>query len=478
MINDRRRAQRISGDFRNAQLGDARLTKRAVNIVEKVARQPSLPLPVSMGSTAALEATYRFMNNSAVSLQRLYASHRDEVVERARRCASQEVLVIHDTTTCQFGHLDPAEIGYLQTGAAGFFLHIALIVDAGLWRRPLGVVHAETIHRAERSRRGGRKQRTHGAETATWNDREALRWNRSVTGAAEALQGVGSVIHVADRETDSYQLMAHMLSLDQRFVLRVRHDRRARAPGDEAWGKLNEVVEGFTGRMARSVPLSRRAQKTAPHANQAHPAREARTAQLKFSAGQVELPRPRYVPTPETITLNVVHVIEEEPPPGEEPVEWLLYTTEPVRTKEDIARVVDIYRTRWVIEEFNKALKTGCMYEDRGFESRHALLTMLALSIPIACELLWLRSRARTEPDGPASNILSQQQLMLLRRLHAKLPVHPTARQALLAIAALGGHQRANGEPGWLVLQRGLSQLRSCEVGWELANTAQQRGKM
>ena len=35
-------------------------------------------------------------------------------------------------------------------------------------------------------------------------------------------------------------------------------------------------------------------------------------------------------------------------------------TTEPVATSADIEAVVDMYRTRWLIEECNKALKTGC----------------------------------------------------------------------------------------------------------------------
>ena len=30
---------------------------------------------------------------------------------------------------------------------------------------------------------------------------------------------------------------------------------------------------------------------------------------------------------------------------------------------------MNIYRTRWTIEEFFKALKTGCLYEQREFES-------------------------------------------------------------------------------------------------------------
>jgi hypothetical protein len=143
----------------------------------------------------------------------------------------------------------------------------------------------------------------------------------------------------------------------------------------------------------------------------------------------------------EVLELGLVHVIESNPPADEAPVEWLLYTTEPIDTPEQVSQVVDNYRARWTIEEFNAALKTGCAYEARQFESRQALLTMLALSLPIACELLWLRSRARSDPSAPATDVLTLRQIVVLRQLGSRpLTPNPTARDALLAVAALGGH--------------------------------------
>ena len=51
------------------------------------------------------------------------------------------------------------------------------------------------------------------------------------------------------------------------------------------------------------------------------------------------------------LELNVVRVCESHTPAGAVPVEWILYTTEPVDTAEQLAQVVDIYRARWLIEE-------------------------------------------------------------------------------------------------------------------------------
>ena len=92
----------------------------------------------------------------------------------------------------------------------------------------------------------------------------------------------------------------------------------------------------------------------------------------------------------------------------------------------------------------------------------------VTITLPIACELLWLRSRARDDPDGPATEVVTSQQLKVLRLLGSRsLPDKPTIRDALWAVAGLGGHLKRNGEPGWLVLHRGLQTLLSYEAGYE-----------
>jgi hypothetical protein len=50
------------------------------------------------------------------------------------------------------------------------------------------------------------------------------------------------------------------------------------------------------------------------------------------------------------------------------------------------------------------------------------------------------------------------------------LPKRATARDAMLAVAALGGHLKSNGDPGWLVLGRGLNDLLA--LGWRAREAA------
>ncbi len=161
---------------------------------------------------------------------------------------------------------------------------------------------------------------------------------------------------------------------------------------------------------------------------------------------------------------------EIDPPTDEEPVEWLLITTEPIDSEDNVLKVVDCYRGRWRIEELFKALKTGCAFEKRQLESRQTLLNALAIFVPIAWNLLRLRTAARSQESTPARLILDPDQIAVLRKASdAPLPTALTARDAMLAIARLGGHLRSNGDPGWAVLGRGYQDLLMMVAGYRLA---------
>lgn len=467
---------RVANQLGQADLGDPRRSRRLARVAAKVAQAPSLSLPLALETDAEVQGAYRLMNNRRVTFEAVLAPHIDAAVENAR--AVREVLLIHDTTECSFPNLDPKEIGYLQTGKAGFRLHFTLAVDADTWRRPLGVVHAETQFRTVRRRR---KRGASGSDTAGRADSEFRRWGRGLKASADRLACCQRVIHIADRESDSYDLMGQALEASQDFIFRVRVDRRGRTTDDgntNSWSTVKQVAARCEGVLTREVELSRRKLKGPPTLNKVHPPRKKRKATLRFAATQVEIPRPRYLrdPVPQTLTLNLVRVIEIDVSPEEQPVEWLLYTTLPLDTPEQVADIVDKYRTRWVIEEFNAALKTGCAYEQREFETCDALLTMLAISLPIACELIWLRSRARTNPDDPATDVLTPLQIRVLRALGKRtLSPQPTVHEALLAVAGLGGHLKRNGAPGWVVLYRGMHKLKAYEAGWLAADAAAHR---
>ena len=212
----------------------------------------------------------------------------------------------------------------------------------------------------------------------------------------------------------------------------------------------------------------------------AYPARDGRVATVSFAACAVVLQRPadhRASALPATVAVNVVFAWEAHPPSGEVPVEWWLVTTEPIDTVDQVLQIVEWYRTRWLIEEFFKCLKTGCAYEKRQLESLETLLVALALLAPIAWQLLLMRHLARDVPETRATVALTARQIAILRATPggAILGTTPSIRDALLVVARLGGHLRQNGEPGWLVLTRGMQKLRDRETGWVAAERARRK---
>lgn len=460
---------RIASIFRNADLGDPRRSERAARVAARLASNPRLSIPDAMGSEAELEGAYRLMNNKRVTMEALHASHARETASLASE--HNVVLAISDTTPCEFAHADPEDVGYLNTGKAGFYLHYTLVVAADELR-PLGVSYMEPVFRDTRPRKPKKSvaKKRSAFDLRKKENRESERWQRGIDASDEALSGC-QVIHVADRESDIYELMSNAIKAGRRFVFRARIPQRKGLDEECTEGSVGDLAAASKGSLQREVPLSSRKPRVqTTRGRKTHPPRHARLATLDFSGTPLELVRPRYLPAGEfdkTIPVHVVRVWEAAPPEGETPVEWLLYTTEPIGTPEEIAAVVDIYRARWLIEECNKALKTGCLIEHRQFESREALLNIIALSLPIAVEILALRSAARRTPDKPATHVMSPLRIELLRRLSARpLPEHPTVAEALWALAGFGGHQKTNGEPGWLILHRAMRKLLDYEVGY------------
>lgn len=452
---------RVGEMFRRANLGDARLVRRAVGLAQSLAEAPELSLPRVWATPAELQAGYDFLRSPRTDFTDLMepVQHFAREQALAERC----VLVLHDTTDISCPAAAPEEVGVLPTNKAGFFVHHALCISARD-RRPLGILWSQLWGRPSRAVRSNRK--LGGSELAKLEERESDRWLEGVAEAQLWSEGCEQVVHVMDREADSFRLYQHMQRLGADFVVRMRHDRVL------VNGTLSAVMAQAPLRLRRLVPLSARKGKTTPRV--AHKGRASREAQLTVRSATVECKPPVYLgKTTEPVELNVVQVLEENPPEGCQPIAWVLATTLPVDTQAHAERIIDIYRARWTIEEFHKALKTGCMFEKRQLESFSSITTLLALSYPVACELLRVRSRAR-QTGLPAPQVLRKSQLDCLRAhpKARKLSDNPTAQEALEVIAGLGGHQKHNGPPGWESLAVGYLRLLEFERGWLAANAA------
>lgn len=453
----------ISAELSDAELGDERLNRRLGLLADRLAERPGESFPKALDD-AELEAAYRFFGNERVSPTAILAPH---FRQSARRAAGHaQVLVVHDTTQFEFpGQAKRPGLGRLIRPGQGFFGHFSLVIAASGTREPLGLLAMETVFRYGKA--VPRRQRR-----ASDNRGESARWTRGIDEAESGLDGQTKAIHVMDREADSYAVFAALTERQRLFVIRSFQDR-VLAGEDEA--RLRATAQAARVTLRREVPLSPRPHIKGPKGKR-HPARRSRMARLTFAATAVELPRTgdARTATSPSVRLNVIHVCERKAPPGEPAVEWFLLTNLPVQTPDAIAFAVDCYRGRWIIEEFFTALKTGCQYERRQLESAESLLNALAILAPVAWRLLVLRHLARSNQRAPATAALTPTQLDVLRAIAKRpLPARPSARDAMRAVATLGGHLKSNGDPGWLVLGRGMHDLLLLELGWRAREEAE-----
>lgn len=460
-----KRLEAASSEFESAELGDARLTRRLMTIADAVAASPSDSFPTLVSGDGELEGVYRFLSNDKVTPRGILEPHFAATRERA---GQGDVLVVHDTTIFTFGGwLKRKGLGRIRSGAGqGFFGHFAIAVSADGKRRPLGVAGLKTVVRGKQPR-CQRVETEAGAEFDRWAEL-----------AIEVQAAMPSAIHVMDREADALSIFDGIVAHGGRFVIRLCHDRRLAPEGRKKPGLLFDALSDGEKMLTREVPLSRRSP-AGTAIRRTHGARVERVAKLRVKVTTVAIPRPGRDSEP--LRLNAVLVEEVGAPKDMEPVSWKLLTNLPIETPDQVAAIVDHYRARWVIEEFFKAIKTGCAYEKRQLETFRALMNALAIFSVIAWRLLVLRHVARTSPEAPAADALTARQVRLLQRISTmegpgvpriEMPYNPTASDALLAVARLGGHIKSNGDPGWQVLGRGYNSLLLMELGWRAAQAS------
>lgn len=445
-------------------LPDLRLRRRFEGIVSAVSKFPDRTFPQALPTSADLEAVYRFLSNERVEWQELLAPEVAQTVARVAQAG--QAYAIHDSSNMMMtGEAARGDVGSLTGYGASFLAHFCLAVSMGPTPGPLGLLGIEALFRPD----GPRRHKPDWEDVYDRADKESLRWPRMVERVETLLRGQGSLVHLMDSEGDDYALLALLLGKSCRFV--IRGGNRALADG----GRLEAALLTVEAVACRQVSVGARSKAACHGRKTKHQPRAPREAKLQISARRVALRRPDHVGknVSKALELNVVHVREIEAPEGVEPIDWKLYSSEPIDSPEQALAIVDHYRVRWMIEEYFKALKTGCSFEKRQVESKRALLNTLALYAPIACRLLTLRHESRAED---AATSLTARQIRVLRAVRPKppLPEQPTARELMLAVAGLGGHIKNNGEPGWIVLGRGFLDLLAFEAGWVARETCDQ----
>ena len=438
-------------NFADCELGDKRRTRRLVQVAEEIASNPSASLPNQIERWSDLKSAYKLFDRDEVTFEAIARPH----WELTKQLAQGRCLVIGDTTELDFGkHREIEGVGPTGNGSGqGFLLHNALMVNAES-EEIIGVA-GQTIH--YRKKKTAKKREN--ASRRLKRKRESQVWGKVIDQIGKTPEDT-QFVHVFDRGGDNFEVYCHLLKNNGDWVIRAAKMNRYVLAGDsEERMPLKEFLPQL--KVLGNYTLAIRSRDKQP----------ARTAQLEVRVGRIKIPRPRHVSPwvrkldQAPIAMNVIEVIETNAPKGVTPIQWVLCTSLPVATFDDAWELIGYYELRWLVEEYHKALKTGCGTESRQLKTAGRLEAFVGLTSVVAVRLLQLKSLARTNPEVPAKRVVPRVWLQMLKLARKKLSrVHDlTVGQFYRELAMLGGFlgRKSDGEPGWITIWRGWEKLNA-----------------
>jgi Transposase DNA-binding/Transposase Tn5 dimerisation domain len=446
--------------FGSTPLGDPRRTRRLVRTAARIAERPHGSLPSKFGWND-LRAVYRLMNRPEATHAQVIAPHCRHV--QAAMARQPLVLVVHDTTELDFtSHRALRGTGPLGAGGRGRGLlqhnSLAIRPDGQL----LGLAHQQVLPRQAAPAGETRAQRRR-------RRRESQLWLDGIAAVGRAPDGAVWV-DVADCGGDVFDALHAARGLGHHFLIRAAQDRRVQI--DTAGGRRTSYLR----RHARA--LAPQAGGTVTIASKGgRPARQARVA-LAAAAVWISPPWPESKRRDARPPLRawVERVWEPQPPAGVEPLEWVLLSSLPIASQQDLRQRQAWYALRWpTAEEFHQVEKTGCGEEQLRFETAEAMGPMVGLLSVVAVRLLQLRDAERHSPEAPAAQVASARERELVAAACGGPSAAMTVRQFVRGVARLGGYlgRRGDGPPGWKTLWRGYQRLQDMVEGARRASASQ-----
>jgi len=466
----------LKDEVRGADLGDKRLNKRLEKVVEELGANPNLSIPAATNGRTEMEAAYRFFDNDKVTPEKILLPHIDATRQRISQC--DRVLLVQDTTeldlTRPSQQVDGA--GPMDSEARlGAFVHPMLAFDPnGI---PLGTVWQKIWTRDSIATSLSASEKKRLRTKKPIEEKESLRWLEGLRAAREVAAACPhtTCVCVGDSESDIYELFSEPRSIEHEnghstpavhLLIRACQTRSTETGNWLGDVRATECLD------TNSVNVSLRRAKIAVTTNKRQQSRDARTANVEVRATTVTLRPPyRFDRQLPSITVNVVLVEEQNPPTGCERISWLLVTTLPIDTLEQVQEIVQSYCQRWQIEIFFRTLKSGCKVERRLFEKLPRTLNCLAVYSIIAWRVMYLCRLGRECPDLNCEVVFSPSEWKSVYAVVRRQPLPdqpPRLNELIRMIATLGGYvDRPKTEPGPQTLWIGLQRLHSFSLAWD-----------
>lgn len=455
--------------FGGADLSHVKRVDRTITIAEAMAASPGKSLPQIFTHPYDLRAAYTFFHHPEATPDNLQAGHRERVLcemeKPGRYLMLEDTSEVICTETGEIIGLGP--VGASKDKQIGFHLHSVLAVrwpsepDQAPPRRPsvelLGL--ADQQYHVRQPRPDKLKPQASLRRVLSADELESSLWEKASRriGPAPSCEDV-VWIKVGDRGADIFDHLCECKKQRHHFIIRAKQDRVLLTEDGKRAGKLFETVRATASCGELELELRSR------------PGQAARRARLEISFTPLILRAPQVAGhgpgAREPIACVAVRIWEPHPPAGAKALEWILLTDLEVTNFEPAGEVGQMYSTRWLEEEFHKALKTGMDAEGAQLETAEAWFAIVAMKSVAALRLIDFRERIHLIPQAPAeSSGLSQLELDVLRERTGRSI--KTVAEVALAVGRLGGHlnRKSDGLPGWITLWRGWQILQTLVEG-------------
>ena len=445
----------IRGEFRTAEFGDKRLTDRLIQLGDELGSSPAESIPASCEDWASTKATYRFCDNDRVKSSEVISAHGQ--AQQSRVSGGDDLLIVSDTTYLTFPrHSAKDGLGDISSSdidVEGVKLHSSIGVRPDT-RQMTGIIDQQVLVEDQQS---DTDYITNGKDEPIQIESQYQKWLRGDRAALEWVPDDVYPILVHDRGGDSFSLFEEFgRETDEAgFVVRANQNRLIWTP-EGTDRKLFEWSSDLVERGRDSIEI------------QQGGGREARTAEVSIATGICEIRAPRNNPDQEgSVEVNVVRV--DEITETEDPIQWVLLTTESVSTFDEVMEIIEYYRLRWRIEDWHKVLKSGCKIEERQLQTWERMEVLLSIYSVIAWKVLGLRELARGEDTNPADVLLTEAERAVLETKFPELP-GKSGKAYAIHVAKLGGYldRGSDPPPGWQAMWKGLQKLRMWAEGYEL----------
>jgi hypothetical protein len=337
--------------FDTAQFGDQRLTNRLVTIIDRLSVRPNLSIPAAMNGRAEMEGAYRFFGNPRVTPEAIMAPHVTATQERIRQ--TKVALLVQDTTEIDLTRptVQVVGTGPLDGGTrVGTFYHpLMAFDDQGL---PLGTVWNKTWVREKVEKKLTPAEKREEDRLLPIEQKESMRWLEGLRAALVVAKKCPETqcICIGDSEADIYELFMEPRKVDETRELGILI-RGCRERSMKEGGAVLSAVRAMPCLYKRQVDVSKRIPKIKAKKGPRNQPRDARIAEVEIRAKKVTLhPSARPGRTLPAVTINVVLVEEINPPEGQIPILWLLFTSLPIDDLEQVELIVQYYTVRWQIE--------------------------------------------------------------------------------------------------------------------------------